>query len=74
MKKMTLWGVGPKIMAPGYFILFVLSWIPIKIRIREFINIPGFYIIVVSLILICIGIIMLAAINSDIKKAIKKIS
>jgi len=71
MKKMTIWGVGPKIMAPGYFILFILSWIPVKISITGIINIPGLYLIVIAFILICMGIIMLAAANSDIKKAIK---
>jgi hypothetical protein len=30
MKKMTLWGVGPKIMFPGYAILILLSWLPLK--------------------------------------------
>ncbi len=72
MKKRTIWGVGPKIMFPAYSILFVLSWIPLKISIREIINIPGLYITSVSLLLICIGIVMLAAANMEIKRALEK--
>ena len=72
MKKRTIWGVGPKIMFPAYSILFVLSWIPLKISIREIINIPGLYITSVSLLLICIGIAMLATTTMEIKKALEK--
>ena len=72
MKKMTIWGVGPKIMTPGYLILFVLSRIPVKISIRETLNIPGVYINAVSFILIFLGIIMLAVASMDIKKALEK--
>lgn len=71
MKKRTIWGVGPKIMAPGYFILFILSWMPVKISIQGILNIPGLYLIVLSLILICMGIIMLAMANMEIKKAME---
>ena len=72
MKKRTIWGVGPKIMIPGYSILFVLSWAPVKISIRETLNVPGFSIIAVSLILVCTGIVMLAIANIEIKKALDK--
>ena len=71
MKKMTIWGIGPKIMFPGYSILFILSWMPVKLSISGILNVPGIYTICVSLIFICIGIIILAFTNSDIKKAVK---
>lgn len=71
MKKMTIWGVGPQIMFPAYSILFVLSWIPIKISILRILSVPGLYITAISLILICIGIILLGITNSQIKDALK---
>ena len=72
MRKMSLWGVGPRIMIPGYLILFILSWVPVKINIKGILDISGLYISAVSIILILIGIIMLAAANLDIKKAVNK--
>ena len=71
MKKMTIWGVGPKIMFPSYSILFVLSWLPIKISIVGIMHIPRSLINVVSLILVIIGILFLVIGNSQIKESLK---
>jgi protein-S-isoprenylcysteine O-methyltransferase Ste14 len=71
MKKMTIWGVGPRIMFPGYSILFVLSGIPIKISIQKITGIPGLYITGLSSILIIVGILFLAIGNFQIKEAMK---
>ena len=71
MKKMTIWGVGPKIMTPSYFLLVVLSLLPIKIGISAILNIPRLYITVAGIFLICVGIIILAMVNTKINKALK---
>ncbi len=62
--------ISPKIMFPGYLILFVLSWVPVKINIKEILNVPGLYIISLSLILVITGVVMLAHANVSIKKAV----
>lgn len=71
MKKMTLWGVGPKIMFPGYAILILMSWFPLKVNISEILYVPGAYLTIAAVILIGIGIIILALANVEIKKALK---
>jgi protein-S-isoprenylcysteine O-methyltransferase Ste14 len=71
MKKMTLWGVGPKIMFPGYTILFILSLLPVKINISEILNIPRTGLTVAAIIFMSIGIVMLAIAASEIKKSLK---
>ncbi|MBN1907499.1 MAG: isoprenylcysteine carboxylmethyltransferase family protein [Deltaproteobacteria bacterium] len=71
MKKMTPWGVGPKIMFPGYAILIVFSWLPIKVNISEILYIPRTYLTIAAIILIGIGILILAAANADIRQALK---
>ena len=70
MKKMTIWGIGPKIMIPGYSVLVILSWLPIKLSISGIINVPKNFLAAIALIIICIGIIMLAMANAEIKKAL----
>ncbi len=71
MKKMTLWGVGPKIMFPGYAILVLLSWLPLKLNISEILHVPKIYLIIAAIILIGIGILILAKASPEIKKALK---
>lgn len=71
MKKMTAWGVGPRIMIPGYCILLVLSWLPVKLNISKIFHIPRPYLTVVAIILLGIGIVMLTTADSEIKKALK---
>lgn len=71
MKKMTLWGVGPKIAIPGYTILIVLSLLPVKVNISEILHIPRTYLTIAAIILIGIGILMLATANAYIRKALK---
>lgn len=71
MKKMTIWGVGPKIMFPGYAILVLLSWLPLKLNISEILHVPKIFLIIAAIILIGIGILMLKTGNAEIKKALK---
>lgn len=71
MKKMTLWGVGPKIMFPGYAILILLSWLPLKLNISVILHVPQSCLLIAAIILTSIGILMLATANAEIKKALK---
>jgi len=72
VKKMSMWGVGPKIMLPSYLILMILSFAHLRISISGSLNMPRSYLSIAAWIIICIGIIILLIADLQIRNALKE--
>jgi protein-S-isoprenylcysteine O-methyltransferase Ste14 len=69
--KMSFWGVGPKVMGPGYVSAFLLYWFTAKDNILTVLkthNLPGY---IMSISLIAAGTVLFLITQNKIKKALK---